>query len=202
MDPTAITTPAPASAPATNHQSKAPVPLTRQAVTGVVPPELGEAMIREVRPTVMASGPAIPSLARALQKSIILAPLGWLLLLPLFLKKIMPFICQRYTLTNRQLMIQRGLKPVPVHSVQLKEIDDVRIVDSTRDHFYLSATLEVLSGGKVVLTLPGVPEPEGFRQAVRNAVAAWVPGKSLTPFISATGVKSENVYSPSAPAPK
>jgi hypothetical protein len=202
MDPTAITTPAPVEKPAANTHVNRQVPQTRQAVTGVVPPELGEAMIREVWPSVTASGPAIPSLARALQKSIILAPLGWLLLLPLFVKRIMPFICTRYTLTNRQLMIQRGLKPAPAHSLRLQDIDDVRVVDSTRDRFYLSATLEVISGGKVALTLPGVPEPEGFRQAIRNAVAAWVPGKSLSPFISATGVKSEGIFSPASSPPK
>ena len=27
--------------------------------------------------------------------------------------KILPYIARRYTLTNRRIMIQRGLKPVP-----------------------------------------------------------------------------------------
>jgi hypothetical protein len=191
MDPTANPTAVTTDAPTPNHKApvSAPVPGTRQAVTGVVPPEIGEAMIREVRPTVMAGGAAIPNLARTLQKSIVLAPLGWLLLLPAFLKKLTP-LCQRYTLTNRRLTIQRGLKPSPVKEVPLRDIDDVRVVDSTRDTFYLSATLEVLSGGKVVLTLPGVPEPEGFRRAIRNAVSAWVPGKPAGPFEPASAGKA------------
>jgi hypothetical protein len=193
MDPTAITPSVPASTPAANNQiTETPrnVPSTRQAVTGVVPPEVGEAMIREVWPTLAAGGTAIPTLARQLMATIVLAPLGWLLLAPLFVKRLTPFICRRYTLTNRRLMIQHGLKPSPVQSVDLREIDDIRVVEATRDAFYHSASLDVLSGGKVVMTLPGVPEPEGFRRAVRNAVSAWVPGKSAGPFVSASAAKS------------
>jgi hypothetical protein len=193
MDPTAIQPGTPVTTPVSNHQTsaqQAPVPTTRQAVTGVVPPELGEAMIREVRPTVLAGGAGVPGLARMLMSSIVLAPLGWMLLAPLFAKKLLPFICPRYTLTNRRLMIQHGLKPAPVQAVELREIDDVRILETTRDAFYLSGTLEIVSGGKVVLTLPGVPEPEGFRRAIRSAVSAWVPGKPAGPFIPASAAKS------------
>ena len=82
----------------------------RQAVAGLMPPELGEAMIREAWPSV-ASGSGLATLAEKLMKSIVLAPLGWLLLAPLFGKKLMPFLCKRYTLTNRRLMVRRGIKP-------------------------------------------------------------------------------------------
>jgi hypothetical protein len=193
MEPTATTPTPPAEAPSSKQAPAVPapaVPATRQAVTGVVPPELGEAMIREVRPTVLAGGSGLPTLAKKLMHSIVLAPLGWLLLAWPFLKRLLPYVCPRYTLTNRRLMIQRGLKPAPVQTVDLRDIDDVRVVEGTRDEFYRSATLEVLSGGKVVLTLPGVPEPEGFRRAVRNAVTAWVPGKSAGPFVPASAAKS------------
>jgi Bacterial PH domain len=194
MDPVPSTPVSPPPPPAANHlasqHSAAPVPTTRQAVTGVVPPDVGEAMIREIRPTVLAGGGAIPGLARTFMKTIVLAPVGWLLLGPLFAKKLLPFISRRYTLTNRRLMIQHGLKPSPVQEVQLRDIDDVRLVDSSRDSFYRSGTLEVLSGGKVVLTLPGVPEPEGFRRAIRSAVSAWVPGKPAGPFVPASAAKS------------
>jgi hypothetical protein len=192
MDPTANPPIGTADVPQTNHQpaTMATVPGTRQAVTGVVPPEIGEAIIREIRPTVLAGGAAVPNLAKMFMHSIVLAPLGWLLLAPLFSKKLLPFVCERYTLTNRRLMIQRGLKPAPVKEVALRDIDDVRIVDSTRDSFYLSGTLEVLSAGKVILTLPGVPEPEGFRRTIRSAVSAWVPGKLAGPFDPASAGKA------------
>jgi hypothetical protein len=168
--PPAPTTPAPAPQPAAAPARTAP------PITGVTPPALGEALIRECRPTVLAGGGGVPALARKLMRSIVLAPLGWLLLLPAFLKKITPGICRRYTLTNRRLMIQRGMRPDParpVEAVALADIDEVRLEQGSYDPFYFSGTLEVLSGGQVKMRLPGVPEPEGFRQAVINACVVW-----------------------------
>src|SRR3954447_19931023 len=76
----------------------------RQAVTGVVPPQTGEARIRESFPTVVGVQPGLASLGKKLIQTIALAPLGWLVLAPLFLKRIAPRLCTRYTLTNRRLM--------------------------------------------------------------------------------------------------
>jgi len=36
----------------------------------------------------------------------------------------------------------------------------------------------VLGKGQVKLTLTGVPEPEAFMHAIKNACIAWVPGKA------------------------
>jgi hypothetical protein len=156
--------------------TKAPGRLPRQAVAGVMPPQLGEAMIREAFPSVAQSG--LSALAAKLMRTVVLAPLGWLLLAPLFLKSIAPFVCTRYTLTNRRLMIRRGLKPHPVKEIALADIDEVRLVPESYNTFYRCGTLEVLAKGQVALTLPAVPEPEGFRHAVVNAYKAWVPGKA------------------------
>src|SRR5919199_3381379 len=73
----------------------------RQAVTGVMPPQLGEARIREAFPSLLDSAPGLANLAARLIRSVVLAPLGWLLLAPLFVKRLLPFVCKRYTLTNR-----------------------------------------------------------------------------------------------------
>ena len=146
----------------------------QQVATGVVPPQLGEAVIREVWPSVTII-PTVASLGRKLIRSIFLAPLGWLLLLPVYFLKVLPFIARRYTLTNRRLMVRRGIKAVPSAEVALGYIDDVRLVDSTIDTFFRSATLEIISNGKVALTLPAVSDPEGFRRAILDARIAWAP---------------------------
>jgi uncharacterized membrane protein YdbT with pleckstrin-like domain len=138
---------------------------------------VSERTIREVWPSV-TNIPAAAALGKMLIRSIILAPLGWMLLLPIYFMKILPFIAKRYTLTNRRLMIQRGLKPKPSHEVALGEFDDVQIVESTIDTFYRSATLNILSGGKLVLQLPGTPDPESFRHAILDARIAWAPHKN------------------------
>jgi hypothetical protein len=161
----------------------------RQAVAGLMPPQLGEALIREAWPTVLEASAGAAHLAEKLIKTVVLAPLGWLLLLPLFGKRLLPGLSKRYTLTNRRLMIQRGLRPSPSQEVALADIDEVRLAPDSFNRFYLSGTLEVISKGQVALTLPGVPEPEGFRHAVVNAVKAWVPGKATGPFQPASAVK-------------
>jgi hypothetical protein len=157
----------------------------RQAVAGLMPPELGEAMIREVWPSVTAYMRGMTRLAATLMKTVFLAPLGWLVLAPVFGRKLSPVICQRYTLTNRRLMIRRGLKPSPAKEVLLSEIDDVRIVPDSLDSFYLAGDLEVISKGQAVMRLAGVPEPESFRHSILNAVKAWVPEKAKGPWLAA-----------------
>jgi hypothetical protein len=151
-----------------------------QAVSGVTPPQLGEAMIREVRPGVVDTWAAAAVLGEKLIRSIILAPAGWAVLAPLYFRRIMPFLCKRYTLTNQRLMIQRGLKPRPVQSIPLAEIDEVRFDHHSYNSFFLTGTLEIISKGEVKLRLTGVPEPESFRHALVNAISAWVPGKAKT----------------------
>lgn len=167
-------------------------PRPKQAITGLMPPQSGEARIREEWRTVLGINSGLATLAKKLQQTILLLPLGWFILLHLFLLKLAPFVgCVRYTLTNRRLMIRKGWKPVSVQEVPLAEIDDVRIDANGVDRFYLAGTLEVLSKGQVVMTLAGCPEPEGFRQAIMNAVTAWVPGREMGHFQAASAVKSE-----------
>lgn len=164
------------------------VDVRKQAVTGVVPPQLGEAIIREVWPSVATSA-AVAGLGRMLTRTIIGAPLAWLMMAPFYFKKVLPFLATRYTLTNQRVMIQRGLKPEPSESVQLTEIDDVALEKDANSQFFRAGTLKILSQGKEVLVLPGVPEPESFRHAILNACQAWAPGRVKGEFIPASAAK-------------
>jgi hypothetical protein len=158
-----------------------------QPVTGVVSPQTAEARVRTAWPTVVDANSAVANVGRALIRSVVLAPLGWVLMAPLYFKKVLPFLGKRYALTNRRLMVQRGLRARPKQEVALADIDDVRLAEGSYNAFYRSGDLEVISGGKVVLKLTGVSEPEAFRQAILNALIAWVPGKSsLLPMIPAS----------------
>jgi uncharacterized membrane protein YdbT with pleckstrin-like domain len=144
----------------------------QKGATGVAPDHDGEVMIREVWPSVTIM-PAAAALGQKLICSIVLAPLGWFLLLPIYFLKILPFVAKRYTLTNRRLLIRRGLKATPAQQVPLNQIDDVRLVESSIDKFFRSATLEILSGGNVVLRLPAIPQADSFRRAVLDTRIAW-----------------------------
>lgn len=144
-----------------------------QAVTGVVPPQIAEARIRQCWPTVMDASPGMARLGKKLIRSIVFAPFGWLLMAPLYFKKVGPFGAKRYLLTNQRIVILCGLKMKPRGEVALKDIEDVRIVDGSYEPFYRSGTLEVIAGGKAALLLTGVPEPEAFRLSILNAASAW-----------------------------
>jgi hypothetical protein len=164
----------------------------QQAVTGLVPPQQGEAVIREVWPSV-AAFPAVAALGEKLTRSVVLAPLAWLMLAPFYFLKVFPLfgVARRYTLTNKRLMVRRGFPPKPQagHEIGLADIDDVRIAPGSENRFYRAADLEVLSKGQVALKLPGVPEAESFRHAIVNAYKAWVPGKANAPIIPASAKK-------------
>src|SRR5436190_16987323 len=125
--------------------------IRQQAITGVIPPDLAEARIRERWPSV-ARNPAIARLGQMLTRTIILAPLAWLLMAGLFFSKIGPFFARRYTLTNRRLMIRKGWKGKVVQEVPLAQIDDVRLVTDGNSDFFRAGNLEIISNGKVVMT--------------------------------------------------
>jgi hypothetical protein len=161
-----------------------------QPVTGLTPPQLNEAVIRVAWPSV-ATIPGVAALGRVLIRSIVFAPLGWLLLAPFYFRKVLPFLGRRYALTNRRLMIQTTIRHQPIQEVALADIDEVRLREDANSGFYRTANLEVLSKDRVVMTLRGVPGPESFRHAVLNACKAWVPGKADTGhFIPASAGKS------------
>jgi Bacterial PH domain len=152
-----------------------------QAVTGVTPPQIGEAIIRDVWPSVAAhAGPA--GLARATYRTIVLAPLGWLILAPFYFAKLLAIVpglsglATRYRLTNRRLMVSKGLRPVADKEVPLDRIKDVKLVTDANSEFFVAGTLDVLGeNGQTLLSLPGVPEPESVRHAILQAVTAWGP---------------------------
>ena len=48
-------------------------------------------------------------------------------MLPFYFLKILPFVARRYTVTNRRVMVRRGLKPVSSQEVALADIDEVRV---------------------------------------------------------------------------
>jgi len=74
----------------------------------------------------------------------------------------------------------------------LAEIDEVRVVLDANSDFFRAGNLEIISKGQVAMTLPGVPEPEGFRHAILNACNAWVPNRKRGPFVAASAKAAAN----------
>ena len=151
--------------------------------------EQPERRIREIWPTV-ARVPAVASLGKLLNNTIILAPAGWLLMSGVYFSKVLPFVAIRYRLTDRRIAIVRGWKGTVSQAVALSDIDDVRLDPESVDQFFRSADLQIISGGKVEMTLKAVPDAESFRHAILDSRNAWAPGKVKSlPFKSASTVK-------------
>jgi uncharacterized membrane protein YdbT with pleckstrin-like domain len=160
-----------------------------QAVAGLTSPEIAEMRIREVWPSV-ARMPLVAKLGKMLTRTIILAPLGWLIMSGAYFGKLLPIIGVRYALTNRRVLIKRGWKGTPKQEVPLSEIEDVELDEDSVDNFFRCADLRILRTGSTPLVLTAVPDAESFRHAILAARNAWVPGKAKTlPFISAAATK-------------
>ena len=131
--------------------------------------------IREVWPSV-ARVPAIANLGKFLNNTMILAPLGWLIMSSVYFGKLLPFIGVRYRLTDKRVMILRGWKGAISQQVLLTEIDDVILDPASVDQYFRSANLEIIHDGKVMMTLTAVADAESFRHMILDARNAWVPG--------------------------
>jgi uncharacterized membrane protein YdbT with pleckstrin-like domain len=151
--------------------------------------QLPERRIREIWPTV-ARVPAIAKIGKLLNNTIVLAPLGWLLMSVVYFGKVLPFIGVRYRLTNKRVAILRGWSGAIRQAVSLDDIEDVKLDPASVDQFFRSADLQIITGGRVEMTLTAVPDAEAFRHAILDARNAWAPGKVKTlPFIAASSVK-------------
>ncbi len=163
--------------------------ITNQPFAGLTPPSMGEARVRDAYPSVAANF-AVATLGYRLTQTIFLAPVAWLVMSLAYFGKVLPFMARRYSLTNRRIMIRAGWAGTPIAEAPLADIDEVRMVTDANSNFFRAATLEIVKAGKVVLTLPGVPEPDSFRQAILNTADAWVPGRcKKNAFISANDFK-------------
>ena len=145
--------------------------------------------IREIWPSVKRV-PAVANLGKLLNNTIVLAPLGWLIMSAVYFGKLLPLVGVRYRLTDKRLMILRGWKCSIIQQVLLTEIDDVQLDPDSIDNFFRSADLKIISEGKVAMTLTAVCDPESFRHMILDARNAWAPGKVKSlPFIPASATK-------------
>ena len=96
-----------------------------------------------------------------------------------FAWKLMPYVCRRYTLTNRRLVIRRGLQPVDEKSIELDAFDaiDVEVLPGQR---WLRAGDVVFRRGRdEVFRLRGVLRPEPFRRTCLTARFAQASARDV-----------------------
>ena len=169
----------------------------KQAIAGVAPPELGEVTVMTVWPSIAASrlgqligracGVSVPPPPFNVGKLLALAMIPLALTL-YFFRYAVPLVtwlltlgmapvnstCLRYRLTNRRLVMQKGLLPVDDRSVALDQFDAIDVLVLPGQEWYPAGELIFRKGPVEVFRLSGVSRPEAFRQVCLKAHLAYV----------------------------
>jgi len=153
----------------------------KQAIAGVVPSETREATIMTVWPTLAAwpIGRALGSLysiragiGNVLTIGNLIAALSIPLALVLFFLSLAPGICRRYTLTNRRVIVRRGLTAVDERWVSLDNFDQIDVEVLPGQQWFRSGEMIFRKGPLETFRLSGVSRPETFKQTCLKAQMA------------------------------
>ena len=160
-----------------------------QIISGVVPPSVAEATVMTVWPSVAATtlGRSLGRLYRirdgfgplSIGRLALLAtiPLG----LMLYLSMRIPWAIRRYRLTNRRVMIERGINPKVEQYVDLDRFDAIDLIVSPGQEWYAAGDLVFRRGPIETLRLSGVSRPESFRQTCLKTRQAYVGAAAAQP---------------------
>jgi hypothetical protein len=150
----------------------------KSAFPGFVPPELDELDAMTIWPTIGAYplGRLVGRLCASkigLGGFFTLGKIWTLVTIPLSLAvfgwQLMPYICRRYTLSNRRIIIRRGLQPLDAKWVDLDGFDAIEVEVLPGQEWLHAGDLIFKRGETEVLRLSGVSRPEVFRQVCLSA---------------------------------
>lgn len=145
--------------------------MTKQPIAGVTPPERQEVTVMTVFPTLgaYAAGRLIGRLCaiRAGFGFFTLGKLFALLLIPvaigLYVYSLLPAVITRYRLTNRRLVVQKGMRPVDQRWVDFDRFDSIEVDVLRGQEWYPAGELIFRNGQVETFRLSGVSRPETFR---------------------------------------
>lgn len=152
----------------------------QQPIAGVAPSDLAEVTITTVFPSNASTGlgrflgqlysiqVGVPPLTVGNLIALLSIPVA----LALFFFLLAPGICRRYRLTNRRLIIERGLAAVPESWVSLDDFDSIEIYALPGQAWYPAGEMIFRKGQLETFRLHGVPRPEPFRQTCLKAARA------------------------------
>lgn len=153
-----------------------------QAIAGVAPPALREVTMMTVWPTIAAE-PAGRALGRlyGIQAGIgnvltvgnLIALATIPIALGLFFFGLAPFVCRRYRLTNRRLIVEKGFRALPERSIALDEFDAIDVEVLPGQEWYPAGELVFRKGSVQTFRLSGVSRPETFRRTCLKAQISY-----------------------------
>jgi hypothetical protein len=154
-----------------------------QPIAGVTPSELAEVTCKVVWPTIGATraGRLVGRLSAVrfgVGEFFTLGKLLALAMIPLsvavFGWQLLPCVCRRYTLTNRRIIIRKGLTAVDGRWISLDDFDSIDIEVLSGQEWLDAGDLIFRHGDLEVLRLAGVSRPETLRQVCLTARNALV----------------------------
>ncbi len=153
----------------------------KQSIPGVTPSDLAEVTCKVVWPTIAATrlGRVVGRLAAIRLGCGEFFTLGKLLAvatipvsLAVFAWQLMPYVCRRYTITNRRIIIRKGLSALDQCWISLDDFDAIVIDVLAGQEWFHAGDLVFRRGETEVLRLAGVPRPETVRQFCLTAQRA------------------------------
>jgi len=153
--------------------STAIAPPPTEPISGVVPAEIREVTVMTVWPSVAkyALGRSLGSLFAIRWPDVYIFRLGNLIALlsipialVLFFVRIAPGIGTRYRLTNRRIIVERGLTSVEDKAVDLDRFDRIDIDVLPGQAWYHAGDLVFKLGNVETFRLEGVSRPAAFRE--------------------------------------
>jgi hypothetical protein len=152
-------------------------------ITGVTPSELAEVTCKVVWPTIGATrlgrfvGRAAAvrlGLGEFFTLGKLLAVATIPISLAVFAWQLMPRVCRRYALSNRRIIIRKGLMPVDERWIGLDEFDRVDVEILPGQQWLHAGDLVFKHAGNEVLRLAGVPRPEVVQRLCQTAQSALI----------------------------
>lgn len=144
-----------------------------QPIAGVTPADLAEVTCKVTWPTIGATRLGrfvgqLGSVSVGIGPFFTLGKLFALATIPLsvavFAWQLMPYVCRRYAVSNRRIIIRRGLRPVDERWIRLDEFDSVDVEVLPGQEWLHCGELIFKQGGRESLRMSGVTRPEVFRQ--------------------------------------
>jgi hypothetical protein len=154
----------------------------KQPIAGVTPPDRQEVTVMTVFPTLGAYAPGrlMGRLCgiRAGFGFFTLGKLLALLLIPfamgLFVVSLLPPVIRRYRLTNRRVVVQKGIRPVDERWVDFDRFDSIEVEVLPGQEWYPAGDLIFRNGTIETFRLAGVSRPQTFRHTCLAARAGYL----------------------------
>lgn len=165
----------------------------KQPIAGVSPSNVAEREVMTIWPSICAypSGRFLgrwydwrfPNWNRVCRIGNLIAAASIPHALFLYFYKLLPYVGMRYTVTNRRVVVKRGLLGVDERSVALDNFDEIRIEVQSGQQWFHAGDLIFMNGDREVFRLAGVRRPEAFRMVCLKSHMAYVGIQAAMPKV-------------------